>query len=104
MTDTRIATEYLKNLFERLSAGYISGDQHDPDLDPDCVDWSFAAECWLAVMRASEKSREEHDELRIGIQSIIRQCLESAVMGGHPEDLEAVADELEELLEAVNDD
>lgn len=43
--------------------------------------------------------RTQRDELRTGIQSLIQQCRQSAVMGGYPEDLEAVAAELEELLE-----
>lgn len=60
MTDTRIATDYLNNLFKRLSAGYISGDQHDPDLDPDCVDWAFAAECWMAVKSGEFKGTTDY--------------------------------------------
>lgn len=48
--------------------------------------------------------QRENERLRTGIESIIRQCRESAVMGGRPEDLEAVADELEELLEGKSDD
>lgn len=68
MTDPRIATDYLNNLFERLSAGDIAAGE----LDPDCVDWAFAGECWLAVMEASEKSREERNELLARLRPFVQ--------------------------------